>query len=48
VADSESGVLRVTLTGEVCLDSVSGEAYETTVLVEYLGVSYPGCGRPLH
>ena len=47
-AISDSGGLRVTLNGDVCLDSISGEAYETTVLVEVGDTSLPGCGKALH
>jgi membrane-bound inhibitor of C-type lysozyme len=47
-AKSDSGDLRVTLNGDVCLDSISGEAFETTVLVEVGDTSLPGCGRALH
>jgi acid phosphatase (class A) len=40
--------LRVVLKGRPCVDSMSGEPYETTVTVMLDGKKYQGCGKPLH
>jgi putative lipoprotein len=40
--------LEVTLEKGPCRDSMSGEAFETTVTVKLDHRSYRGCGKPLH
>jgi len=40
--------LIVELVGRACADDMSGEAFETTVLVTFDGTERRGCGRPLH
>ena len=36
--------MNVTVKGRVCQDSVTGKAYETTVIVTFDGFPYAGCG----
>jgi len=38
----------VVLEGRECRDTMSGEAFETTVAVKLNDTTYRGCGRPLH
>ena len=45
-ADGQS--LTITLKGESCSDSMSGEVFETRVTIEYGERLLSGCGRPLH
>ena len=40
--------IRVTLVGERCLDTMSGETFPTTVTVVVDETTLNGCGRPLH
>jgi len=40
--------IDVVLRGTECADSMSGEKFETTVLVVFDGKPLPGCGTPLH
>ena len=40
--------LTVTLSGEPCADTMSGEQFSTTVMVSLDGRMFHGCGRPLH
>ena len=40
--------LFVTLRGGGCVDSMSGEEFETRVEVRLDGRSFPGCGQALH
>ena len=47
-AATSSGELRITLSGKTCADTMSDEVFETSVLVDYLGTRYSGCGRALH
>jgi uncharacterized membrane protein len=47
-ASTDAGDLRVSLTGKVCTDTMSDEVFQTTVMIEFAGVSYAGCGRALH
>ncbi len=47
-ATTSSGELRIVLSGKVCMDSMSDEAFRTSVLVNYMGARYSGCGRALH
>jgi putative lipoprotein len=46
----ESGdkILVVTLRGEPCEDTMSGEVYEATVRIDFGGQVYDGCGSALH
>lgn len=46
--EAEGQPLTITLKGESCTDSMSGELFETRVLVEYGERLFSGCGRPLH
>jgi membrane-bound inhibitor of C-type lysozyme len=45
--DGESEI-RVTLEGKRCIDSMSDEQFETTVIVVIDGNRLNGCGKPLH
>lgn len=45
---TEGHELRVILKAQSCFDTMSGEAFETTVEVSLDGKVYRGCGRPLH
>lgn len=45
---SRGGVLVVTIRGERCADSMSGESFEGTIEVKLGDRSYTGCGQPLH
>ena len=40
--------LKVMIAAETCHDTMSGEAFESTVTVWLDGKTYHGCGRPLH
>ena len=40
--------ITVRLTAVACTDSMSGEAFETTVQITLDGRVYQGCGQPLH
>jgi len=40
--------ITVRLSGAACRDSMSGEAFETTVQITLDGRVYQGCGQPLH
>ena len=44
----DTGELTLELIGYTCHDSMSGEAFETTVVVSWQGKTLRGCGRPLH
>jgi uncharacterized membrane protein len=46
----ENGDLHIVveIEGNACRDSMSGEEFESTVTVEFLGRTYSGCGRALH
>ncbi len=46
----ENGDLQIVveIKGNACSDSMSGEQFESTVTVEFLGQTYSGCGRALH
>jgi putative lipoprotein len=46
---SEQGhVLKIMIDGRPCRDTMSGEAFETTVHVTFDGKDYRGCGKALH
>lgn len=45
---TEAHRLRVVISGEPCRDTMSGEAFETTLDVDLDGRSLRGCGRALH
>ena len=40
--------MTLTITGETCLDSMSGEEFESKVEVVFKGKTWRGCGRALH
>ena len=42
--DADSSVL---IEGKPCVDSMSGESFQTTVTVTFDGKIYAGCGRAL-
>jgi putative lipoprotein len=44
----DAGEVVVEVTGRPCRDSMSGEAFESTVVVTWKGRSLHGCGRALH
>ena len=44
----DAGELVVEVIGRHCLDSMSGEPFETTVVVSWGGQTLRGCGRALH
>ncbi len=44
----DAGDMIVELTGKTCHDSMTGEPFETTVVVIWNGQTLRGCGRPLH
>ncbi len=46
--DGQELTLTLTLTGEPCRDTMSGEEFETTVEVNLDGQTLRGCGRALH
>lgn len=46
--ETDSQRLTISLIGQSCSDSMSGESFETTVELELDGRHYHGCGRPLH
>ncbi len=45
---AEGHDLILVLRGEPCQDTMSGESFDTTVLVTLDGRELVGCGRPLH
>lgn len=45
---TESHTLSVTLEGRQCRDDMSGEPFETTVILDLDGKTMRGCGRALH
>jgi len=45
---SEGGEIEVTIVGEPCSDTMSGEAFESRVSVLLDDQTYHGCGRALH
>lgn len=47
-AESEGHTLVVELEARRCLDTMSDEAFETTVTVALDGDTYRGCGKALH
>jgi hypothetical protein len=47
-ARSETGDIRVTLSGKTCIDSSSGKAFETSVLIELDNIRLQGCGKALY
>ncbi len=44
----DAGDLVLELVGQTCHDSMSGEAFETKVVVTWQGRTLRGCGRALH
>lgn len=46
--EADKAVMEITLLGETCRDDMSGEVFETTVIIEFRGRTYRGCGQPLH
>jgi membrane-bound inhibitor of C-type lysozyme len=44
----DAGELTLELIGDPCNDSMSGEAFETKVVVTWQGKTLRGCGRALH
>jgi len=44
----DAGELTLELIGDPCSDSMSGEAFETKVVVSWQGKTLRGCGRALH
>jgi uncharacterized membrane protein len=44
----EAGNLGITITGEKCIDSMSGEKYASKVEVTWADNTLRGCGRALH
>ena len=44
----DAGELTLELIGDPCSDSMSGEAFETKVVVTWQGKTLRGCGRALH
>jgi len=42
------GELKVTIEGIKCTDSMSGEGFEVSVLIEFNGKQLKGCGRALY
>lgn len=47
-AKNDDHKIEVVLRRKACSDSMSGEKFETTVLVAFDGKPLPGCGTPLH
>ena len=47
-ARSETGDIRVTLSGKTCIDNSSGKAFGTSVLIELDKVRLQGCGKALY
>lgn len=47
-ARSETGDIRVTLSGKTCIDSSSGKPFATSVLIELDNARLEGCGKVLH
>jgi uncharacterized membrane protein len=45
---TEAPEMTVTILGEPCEDTMSGELFESTVMVVLDGQSFHGCGRALH
>jgi uncharacterized membrane protein len=48
VSQSAGESIVITIVGEPCQDSMSGEAFPGRVEVEWNGQTLRGCGRPLH
>jgi uncharacterized membrane protein len=46
--ETDGKVLVVTLRGERCVDTMSGEEFETTVRIDFAGKVLAGCGGALH
>jgi membrane-bound inhibitor of C-type lysozyme len=47
-ANTASGLLVITLRGQICSDTMIDESYETAVSIELGDRSFLGCGRALH
>jgi uncharacterized membrane protein len=47
-AGTASGLLVITLRGQICSDTMIDESYETAVSIELGDRSFLGCGRALH
>ena len=47
-AQTEAHTLKVTILGEPCNDTMSGEAFASKVMVVLDGKMFRGCGRALH
>jgi len=45
---NESHVISVSIFGTTCQDTMSGELFESSVIVELDGKSFKGCGKALH
>lgn len=50
IYDAQQGESRLTvrIIGSTCMDSMSGEQFESSVVVDTDGQTYQGCGRALH
>lgn len=48
LARNDKEVLQILIEGTSCIDSMSGETFESTVTVWIDDNNYHGCGRPLH
>jgi putative lipoprotein len=46
--ETDGKVLVVTLRGDPCVDSMSGEEFETIVRIDFGGKVFDGCGAALH
>jgi hypothetical protein len=44
----QSGALNITVSGKQCTDRLSGDVFESTVLVEWGEKQLNGCGKSLH
>jgi membrane-bound inhibitor of C-type lysozyme len=47
-AEATAGKFVVTLEGKPCQDTMSGEGFQTTVMVDFFGKKLQGCGNALH
>ena len=47
-ARSDKNTIIVIISGHICHDTMSGEQFESTVLVRFSSQEYRGCGRALH
>lgn len=48
MARNDQNTVMVIISGHICNDTMSGENFESTVLVRFNNEEYRGCGRALH